>query len=253
MSRRWILGFSLAAIVVMPLHAAENVLSEVRTALEKWVETRQLIGKTEADWRIDSETLQQTVRLLEQERASIGEGMTTVSTNSVTVSKERTEAEASQAALNAGIKAAQELVSVFENRLRTLAVAFPPPLMDRVGPVLQRLPEDSTQTKLAAAERFQTVVTLLNEIDKFNGAVTVVSEIRKNATGAEIQVETLYLGLAQAYFVDKSGEYAGVGLATLQGWTWEPHPELAAGISRALNIYRNASPADFVGLPVRIL
>ena len=64
MNRRWICWLSLAATVGMPLQAAETRLSEVRTALEKWVETRQLIGKTESDWKVNGETLRQTIQLL---------------------------------------------------------------------------------------------------------------------------------------------------------------------------------------------
>ncbi|MCF7764533.1 MAG: DUF3450 domain-containing protein [Verrucomicrobia bacterium] len=252
MNRRWICWLSLAAIVGMPLQAAETRLSEVRTALEKWVETRQLIGKTESDWKVNGETLRQTIQLLEQERASIREQMTTVSTNSVTVAKERVEAEISKKELTLGLDSVRELVSGFEARLRELSAAFPPPLLERIQPVLQRIPADSAQTKLSASERVQTVVTLLNEIDKFNGAITVASQVQKNPSGAEVQVDTLYLGLGQAYFVDKSGDYAGVGIPTVRGWDWEARPGLASKINQALAIYRNTRPAEFLSLPAQI-
>lgn len=252
MSRRRICGLSLLAITAMPLQAAGSRLSEVRTALEKWVETRQLIGKTEADWKVDRETLRQTIQLLEQERANIREQMTAVSTNSVTVAREQRDAATAKDGLTKGLDSVRELVSGLEGKLRDLSPAFPPPLMERVLPVLQRIPVDPTQTKLSASERAQTVVTLLNEIDKFNGAVTVASEVQKNPAGAEVQVDTLYLGLAQAYFVDKSGGYAGVGIPTLHGWKWEARSGLASKINQALSIYKNSSPAAFLSLPVRI-
>jgi hypothetical protein len=252
MDRRCICGFLLAVNVALPIHAAENPLSEVRTALEKWVETRQLIGKTESDWKENRETLRQTIQLLEQERSSIREQMTTVSTNSATAAKERVEAEISKEALTLGLDTIRGLVSGLETRLREMSAAFPPPLMERIQPVLQRIPADSVGTKLSASERVQTVVTLLNEIDKFNGAITVSSQVQKNPSGAEVQVDTLYLGLGQAYFVDKSGDYAGVGIPTAEGWTWDARPGLATRINQALAIYRNTRPAEFLSLPVQI-
>jgi hypothetical protein len=95
-------------------------------------------------------------------------------------------------------------------------------------------------------------VGLINEVDKFNAAVTVVSQVQKNPAGAEVQVETVYLGLAQAFFVDKAGEYAGVGVPGPDGWQWTPKPELAGRIQKSIAMYKNAAPAAFVSLPVTI-
>lgn len=232
--------------------AAESALRDARTAMEKWVETRQLISRTQADWQGGKESLVQTIQLFEREKAGIASQMSMVSTNSQTVEKEYAEAKSSKEALTRGLDKATSLVAGLEAKLRSQAATFPSPLLEKVQPVLDRIPQDATQTKLSAAERIQTVVTLLNEIDKFNGAVTVAAEVQKNPAGTEVQVETLYLGLAQAYFVDKPGEYSGVGTPTLQGWKWEPRSDLAPVIKKALSIYKNASPAAFVSLPVEV-
>ena len=55
----------------------------------------------------------------------------------------------------------------------------------------------------------------------------MVSELRKNQSGAEVQAQVIYVGLAQAYFVDPSGEFAGVGSPGEDGWKWSIKPELA--------------------------
>jgi hypothetical protein len=118
--------------------------------------------------------------------------------------------------------------------------------------LLKRIPSDSAAAKAGPVERMQNVVGILSEVDKFNGAISVVSEIRRNPAGAEVQVETLYIGLGHAFFVDKTGDYAGVGVPAADGWQWTPRSELAGRIQKTIAIYNNSLPAAFVSLPVAI-
>jgi len=168
------------------------------------------------------------------------------------VDKQRLAAEAQKAELEAATQKVGELVGGLEQRVQELAPSFPPPLADKLSSALKRIPADPANTKMSGLERMQTVVGILNEVDKFNAAITVVSEVQKNPAGAEVQVETLYLGLAQAYFVDKAGDYAGVGTPAATGWQWTPNNALAGNIQKSIAMYKNAAPADFVSLPVQV-
>jgi len=232
--------------------AAESPVNEARSTLEKWVETRQLISKTSADWQADQETLAQTTALYERELKSIAEQMSKVSTNNAQVDKERLAAQAKQKELEAAAEKTRELVAVLEKRVQELAPGFPPPLAEKLANSLKRIPADTVNTKMTGLERMQNLVGILNEVDKFNTAITVVSEVQKNPADAEVQVETMYLGLAQAYFVDKAGDYAGVGTPSATGWQWTANNQLAGKIQKTIAIYKNATPADFVSLPVQI-
>jgi len=74
----------------------------------------------------------------------------------------------------------QKRKEAFQGRLdRALAA----PLQDILKKDLARIPADPTNTKMLAAERVQTLVGILNEIDKFNNALNVFSERRKTAMG----------------------------------------------------------------------
>jgi hypothetical protein len=227
-------------------------LAETRSTLEQWVQTRQLISKTRSDWDADKETLAQTTALYERELKSIAEQMSKVSTNNAQVEKERLTATAKQSELESAADKARSLVAGLEKRLQELAPSFPPPLAEKLSSSLARIPADPAKTKMSGLERMQNVVGIVNEVDKFNAAVTVVSEVQKNSSGAEVQVETLYLGLAQAYFVDKAGDYAGLGTPSATGWQWTPNNALAGKIQKTISMYKNATPADFVSLPVQI-
>jgi hypothetical protein len=232
--------------------SAETSLNETRSTLEKWVETRQLVSKTKSDWQSDKEMLEQTVELLNRELKSVGDQISKLGTNSVQVEKERTQAEAALKASNDNLETAKEFTVGFEGRLRKFIPQLPSPLQDTIKSLVNRLPADSTNTKMAPTERVQVIVGILNELDKFNNAVSVFSEKRKNQKGEEVAVQTIYVGLGAAYFVNDAGDFAGIGSAGANGWDWTIKPELASSVREAIQIYRNERPARFVALPATI-
>ena len=234
--------------------AAETAsrLSETRTALEKWVETKQLISTTRSDWQTDRETIEQTIKLFERELSGLEEQFGTLSTNNVLAEKERAEAEALLKESNDGLAPVQEFATTFEAQLRQLTARLPHPLQDILKPMLARLPEDAATTKMKVTERVQAIVAVLNELDKFNNSVSLFSERRTNAAGNEVSVETVYVGLAAAYFVNEAGDFAGVGVPGPAGWEWSAKPEIAARVREVIRIYRNERPARFVNLPAVI-
>lgn len=231
---------------------AETPLEDTRSSLEKWLETRQLISQTRSDWQSDKEIMEQTVALYERELKAIDEQMSKVSTNDSQVDKERAEAEALLKTSNEALAAAKEFATGLEARIQKLVPQLPAPLQDILKKDLARLPADPANTKMLAAERVQILVGLLNEIDKFNNALNVFSERRKNAQGEEVAVETVYVGLGAAYFVNDSGDFAGLGTPGAKGWEWTLQPELAPTVKAVVKIYRNERTAQFITLPVAI-
>jgi hypothetical protein len=113
------------------------------------------------------------------------------------------------------------------------------------------MPADSANTKVSLAERYQNVLGILNELTKLNNEVTLVSEIRTLSSGKPAEVKTLYVGLAQAYYVSGSGE-AGLGRPGPTGWQWENAPRLAADILQAIEVLQGKAPPQFVSLPVKM-
>ena len=251
-------GRRVSRFTVLLLHtavngmAAEAPLVQTRSTLEKWVETRQLVSKARSDWQTDNETIQQTLALFERELQAVEEQMAKVSTNSAQVEKERLEAEAQQKTARESIERAREFATGFEAQLVKIVPKLPLPLQDIVKPLLNRLPSDPATTKMGAAERVQVVIGVLNELDKFNNAVTIFSEKRKNDKGEELSVETVYIGLGAAYFVSDAGDFAGMGTAGPNGWEWTIKPELGDAVREVIRIYKNERPARFVPLPAVI-
>ncbi len=254
----WCLAQAVAfyALCSMPLAAvaaeAGNSVDGVRTGLEKWVETRKVISLEERDWKMSRETLGERVDLVQREidalKAKISESQQSIS-----------EADKKRAGLvqeNEKLKEASagltESLVALEIRTRTLLKNLPDPIRERVKPLSQRLPENTGDTKLSFAERFQNIVGILNEVNKFNREITMTSEVRTLPDGSSAEVTALYAGIGQAYYVSADGKHAGTGTASSEGWVWTPDNRIAPQVTEAIAILKNEQVAAFVHLPVEI-
>ena len=232
--------------------ASGNPLAEARSALEQWVQTRQLVAKTRSDWAAEKDVLEASARMFERELKDLDAKVAGLGEASGQVARERQELETEQDALGQATARARALATGYEQRIKALNERLPAPLRRRIAPLLERFPEDADSTRMSVAERLQNLVGVLNEIDKFNSGISVESEIRTNAAGREVQVETLYVGLAQAYFVGEGGAFAGVEQPGAAGWQTTTRNELGPTITRAIAMYRNQSPAALLVVPFEV-
>ena len=252
-----LIGLRLIVLVafVWALRAGgEPPLQEVRNTLQLWVEQRGVISKTRSDWQSDKDMLEQTIQLMERELKGVEEQMSKLSTNSTQAEKERAETEASLKASNEALEQARQFATEFEAKLLKLIPQLPVSMQENADfrKALNKIPTDPATTKTPATERIQTVVGILNELDKFNNAVAIFSEKRKTDKGEEIACETVYVGLGTAYFVNDSANFAGTGTPGPKGWVWTTRNEIAPAVKEVVRIYRNEKPATFIPLPAAI-
>lgn len=240
-------GFATAFSAV-----AQDQIADTRSALQKWVETRQMTSKLRADWTADKELLLESIKMFEREIKNLDEQMAKVGTGNDQVAKERAEQEKLEVQYKATLEKVKALILDLERKTLAMAKTFPPPLAEKLDQFTKRIPENPAESKLTVGQRLQPLVAILTEADKFNSAIAVASELRKNEAGNVVQVRTMYLGLAQAYFTDKEGKFAGVGTPAADGWKWTNDSSLAPVITKAIAVYENAQPAAFVSLPAKI-
>jgi hypothetical protein len=241
-----------AVVIAASAAFAETKFSEARSVLDKWVETRQLLSREKAEWDVDKAALQQQAALMQKELELISEQIAKVEATSTQADKERKQLVEDRAQLEKASVTIHDSVVEMERRVVELAKSFPAPLMERIEPLFKRIPKNPATTSVGLGERMQNVIGILSEVDKFNGNITVVPELRKSPAGDDVQVKTIYLGLGSAFFVDKAEKFAGVGVPGPDGWKWEPRNELAGKVARSIYIYENAAAAVFVELPVTI-
>lgn len=233
--------------------AQESKFDQTRAHIEKWVQTRQLIAKKNADWRVEQDNIRQTIELLKKEIGLLEKEIEDAKQVDSESDAEKQRLTLSLEDLKKSNKVVDDALWTMERQALSLMARFPEPLRDRTTGVRTRIPlEEKDLRGRSAAERMQNVVAMLNEADRFNSAITLTVELRKDAEGKDRQVQTIYLGLGQAYFADEKGAIAGTGVPGTDGWTWEAKPELAEKIRRVIDIYENRRPAEFVPVPVNI-
>jgi hypothetical protein len=232
-----------------PTVANDVKLSDTRAVVQQWIETRRAASDAKNQWATEKELITASIRMFERELDDLRQRQDSLGGQSEVVDREQRELEEEKHLLDEATRRMAELATTLEGRLRALTPQFPEPLQRRIEPLLGRFPETPGDTRMTAAERMQNVVTLLSEAERFNASISVESEIRRNAVGLEVQVETLYLGLAQGYFVGEEGRFAGVTVPTGSGWQAIERSELGPRIRKAIAMYRNQQPAAFVALP----
>ena len=226
-------------------------LAATRKVVEEYSKTRREISQERSQWRRGRELLEGRIAMLDSD-------ITTLTDKTRQV---REEIKGRQQTLDeeeqknkAGKDAADGLVATLEDlerRTSALLVRLPAPLRERVGPLVERLPEDATKTELTLLQRFQTVLGILKEVNRFNSEVTV-SEMRTQHDGKDVLVTALFVGLGHGYYVSPGGDIASVGRASADGWIWTPANEAAPQIARIIAIWQKKELPAFVEVPVDV-
>lgn len=230
---------------------APPTLEETRLTLSKWIETQQIISKERNDWQQGKEILQGRIELVGKEVSQLGERITQSEAAVAESHKKRDELSAQNEQLKEVGAQLAGAVTEMESQVRKLSKLAPEGVLTRLTPLLQRIPPDPEKTRISTAERFQNVLGILNELNKANSEITIAYEIRQLSDGSSSEVQVIYVGLAQAYFLSPRGE-AGIGKPTDNGWQWRAANDQAGAILTALEIIQGKHPPAFVALPITI-
>lgn len=250
------LAFALGGLASSGI--AQESIDDTREVLKEWVETRMTLGRVEADWLSDRETLKASIGLFEGELKRLDDQLRAIESGAgqnkgnQQIKKEIEEQTGENEELKAALDKVGALLARFEAKFQKLSKRLPPPVIEKIAPLFAMMPEDPASTKMTAGKRIQVLIGMLKAIDEFNSSVRVEPEARQISEGVEIQVRTLYLGLGQAFYTDKNGNYAGTGTATAAGWEWTENKALAPLVAKTLAIYDSARPASYVGLPIKL-
>lgn len=233
------------------LHAADKV-GDTRSVLEEWVETRQIISEENTNWQLEQSILTDTVNLLTSETQRLDTALKELEASATAADEDRAKLTAEKDALTAASTVVEANIGGLETQMRAIVKTLPEPLVDTIKPLIRRLPEDPENTSLSLGERVQNIVGILSQTDKFNTTITQTSESREIEGGKVVEVRTIYLGLAAAYYVDASGEYAGMGHPTPDGWEWPRMQDSSAEIKRLIEVYEGTEDIEFVNVPASI-
>ncbi len=246
-------ALAACALVVAPAALGSERISSYRSKMEKWVETRQILSQERSEWEVEREMLKATQRLLREQKEALAEEIQELEQGATAADDERRELLLARAELQRSSQVLADEIRAMEVGILELAEQFPPPLQEKLEPLLVQIPEDPDKTRLKIGQRLMNVLGVLAQAEKFNGTASFVGETRPLEDGRKVSVRTLYWGLAQAFFVDTQGETAGVGSPAKGGWVFRNDPDLADDAKLLLDIYEgNVDTIEFVGMPVEI-
>lgn len=225
-------------------------VEDVRETVGKWIATQKLIYQERRDWQQQREILGSRVELMRKEIGELEAKLAETGRTAAEADEKKSAAGAERRRLQEESDHLAAAVGEFEVAVRRIETLLPPPVLEKVQPLLQRVPEDPHSTKVSVAERFQNVLGFLNEVNKANADIILATEVR-TLSGKPTEVKTVYLGLAQAYYLSAKGE-AGAGRPTPDGWVWTVANDLAPRILEVVEILEGKAQPKFISLPVKI-
>ena len=245
---------ALAGLALCPALWCAGMDDEVspRETLDRWIEAKQLLSRERQDWRLGRQLLDDRIDLIGREIAALTEKTEAARAGIGEADGKLAGMTAHNEELKAATAGLGDTVARLEARVLALLKRSPSPVRERVKPLSQRVPVHPDETEMGLSERFQNVVGILNEMNKFSGEITEASEVRDLPDGSRAEVTVLYLGLGQAYYCNEKSGVAGVGRPGEEGWLWEPRDDLIEAVAEVIAVFRNEQPAVYVGLPVEV-
>ena len=246
----YVIGILAASLLASGAQeAADKVLDEakvveLREAISKLVDVQTLESKERNDWSSKKaafanllELHQRELKLLDEELAAAGKTAPAHESQAADLEKEIEE-------LKQARRLTAEAVARNLPRLTKLAASFPKPLLDEVEVDLATLKAWDAQSE--PRDALQAMLSVIASAEQFNRRFTRSVEVRD---GSEVKV--LYLGLAQAYYMN-GGSKAGVGRPGPEGWVWESKPEVYGELKAAFEIMDKKRAPATVTLPLKL-
>lgn len=239
----------LATLIgLTPLWAQETepdtAVVELRATIGKIVDAETQRSREVADWEARKQEMGMLLEVHRKELELLTEELDKAGASAGGFDERKQAAEADLAKLKEARRVVKEAVVKAKPRALALAKRLPAPLKEEVEVDRQIL--EAWTAEAEAREGLQAILAIVANAERFNRRITRTEEERDGR-----EVEVLYLGLARAYYADRSG-HAGVGVPGKDGWEWTANPALSGELRNAFSQLDRKLPPKVVNLPVQI-
>ncbi|MDF1813625.1 MAG: DUF3450 family protein [Verrucomicrobiales bacterium] len=218
-----------------------------REKVVQWISTKKTIAEESAKWQEEKAMLVDLIELREREAGQMDEiineakeRVSDIENKTSSLKKEETDRKAWRSQF-------ARRVSALEDELKAKLPYLPPPVKSKMFDAVERLESSGDEDDLQA--RFRDILALLNECISFNSQITSLPEIHE-IDGNKVEVDVIYLGMKQAWYVDRTNKYAAIGVPTKDGWVWRADSSMAGKVRRAIDVHSKKEPPAFVELPI---
>lgn len=217
---------------------------QLRETISNIVDVQTTESKERLDWKARKDEFAALLDLHTREFKLLDEELNQAGQSAPGHEEPTEKIKAEIAALKKAHSLTAEAVSRNLPRITSLAKGFPQLLLKEAEVELTTLrawkPTDEPRDAL------RSILAVLAKAEQFNRRFTRATEIRE---GREIEV--LYLGLAQAFYMDRKDQ-AGIGQPGADGWEWKSKPEIRSELTIALETLDKKRPPTMVTLPLEI-
>ncbi len=238
---------SLAAQEDSPSDPPLPQAKEVQSKLEQWVKTRQLISEESAAWAAEKATLVGLNEVRLRESGQLDEFIAAAGIRVAEVDKQRAALAEDETDLKNWRAGMERQVAALEKQIAPVLRRLPPPLHRKVEEAAIRLEAPDPEAPLQ--NRARDILLVLQAYLDFQNTLTVDSDIRE-IDGTRREVSILYMGMAQAWYVDTDGKYSGYGIPSDNGWVWTDDNSFAPRVRAAIDIQTRRATPSFVTLPL---
>ena len=248
----WVI-FGTLSSAISPILAQDDIPSP-QVALDyikQLVRLKNVASHEKAAWLEEEASLRDRMALLAKELVRLKELVERAGESDSEGSTKRVSLMEEEASLKAAAFRLERLLDGLEGSVIQLASYFPSPLLETTKGARQRLQDRSLNRR--NRDRLKDLLAILLDTEKFQRSISVDREWRVLSDKREVEVQVLYLGLGQAFYVAEGNQEAGIGYPRAQGWQWEARPDIAKTVRKALEILEDhPEQARFQTLPVKL-
>ncbi|HYF34471.1 MAG TPA: DUF3450 family protein [Prosthecobacter sp.] len=235
------------------VNVAGESMNHTRFLLQKWAETEKMIAAERNEWEQGKTLLEGRISLVQQSIEDMKKKIAEAEEKLADARKRAAEVEAEKKQAK---EASDELLAQapeLEMGIRGILARVPRHTLEKVKVLADRIPKEGVDVKnISAAERFQNVLGILNELNKANQEIASLPEIHDVGGGKKAEAKTIYVGLGQGYFVNAAGDLAGIGTPGTSGWVWQADRAIAKEMLEVLEVMKKAVSPKLVELPATI-
>jgi len=255
-------------IVISPCSLAEVNAKTLDKLVFQWSQLEQQHSEIDNRWREEKPVVEQQLRLLKAEKKQLekllnehADASSNVKSERIALLSEQTRMEQLQVTMQTDLLQITDVVLSMYNQL-------PPPIKAKWKKdiLLLTVSNDKKTELLTNSERLEKLLTLLESIERFEERPALhqtTMQVKKspstntsnNANNfIEIQVDQVYLGISQGWYLSKDGRYWGSGNSNKQGWQWQHQSDRVnvSDLKNTVKMLTEPATATIVTLPVTL-
>lgn len=244
---------TLSTISLFTQLQASNTVETLRNTVKEWVAVEKSTSAEAAEWAERKTLLNDLIQVTQAEIQALQTSIADLEATQSTADTVRQDLLTQSQEFDNYKATILTTLAEIEPQLTALKPRLPHPLRKQLNNFYQRLPQDASTTKLSIGERMQTILSILTALQTFNQNISIHDELHTLPDGRQGQIQTIYIGLGNAYYRTPTGQDAGIGYATNNGWQWDSQPQLATAIETVIAIAEQSTQdARFIPLPVSL-